>query len=61
MYSPIYNLCVVVSCLPSVNMDADAALNNLKWSEDDRSIGFSDPDESKAYIPVIGWNFDIIK
>ena len=37
----------------------DTALNS--WTEDDRSIGFSDADEPNAYIPIIAWNFDIIK
>ena len=39
----------------------ETSLNTLKWTEDDRSIGFADPDESKAYIQIIGWNFDIVK
>ena len=35
--------------------------NSLKWTEDDRSIGFCDPDDSKAYTAIIGWNFDIVR
>ena len=32
--------------------------NRLTWSKDYRSIGYFDPDE--GYVPVIGWNFDLV-
>ena len=32
--------------------------NRLTWSKDYRSIGYYDPDE--GYVPVIGWNFDLV-
>ena len=39
----------------------DTQLNSLNWSEETRSIGFSDPtNEHESYIPIIGLNFDII-
>ena len=37
------------------------SLNSLEWSEDERSIGFSDPNESNTFMPIIGWNFDIVR
>ena len=40
----------------------EVQLSSLTWSEDSRSIGFCDPnnEEDGGYIPVIGWNFDLV-
>lgn len=39
----------------------DTQLNSLLWTEDNRSIGFCDPNnEEEGYIPIIGWNFDLV-
>ena len=41
-------------------LSMDSQMNSLIWSMEDRSIGFCDPNEQDTYIPIIGWNFDIV-
>ena len=47
-YCPLNIDLMAVLCLLSTNMDANNALYSFKWSEDERSIGFADPDESNS-------------